>query len=134
MRPSTPANNRRGATLWELLFVFACLEILWAASAATIERLAASASNLETHTQAVLAAEGVLEVRRATGRFPAASELDRLLSTLGRARRPRLSTREERFRGTGLSKVTVAVAWQAAGPGASEREVRLVSLARTTRP
>lgn len=118
----------------ELLAVIACLEILWAASAATIERLAASASNLETHTQAVLAAEEVLELRRATGRFPAASELDRLLSALGRARQPRLSTREERFQGTGLSKVTVVVAWRAAGPGSSGREIRLVSLARTARP
>lgn len=122
-----PANNH-GVTMMEVLVVMSCLGFLWASSAATLERLAASAASLETHTQAVLAAEAVLELRRATGRFPPPAEQDRLLAALGRGRHPRLSAREERYRGTGLAKVTVTVAWR--GQGSSESEVKLVSLAR----
>jgi type II secretory pathway pseudopilin PulG len=131
IRPVNVVRGRRGISLMELMVMIACLEIMLGASAAVVQRQSVQAVELEAYTQAVLAAQQALETRRVKGRFPVGAEVERLRASIGLLNDPAVQTREERFRGTPLSQVTVTVTWRSAGPSVhARREVRLSSLAR----
>ncbi len=112
----------------EALLVAIVISVLMGSGGAVFMRRLSLGTDLAAYTQAVLAAEHVMEFRRARGRRPTVKELADLFSAL-ESSSPGLSItyNEERYRATGLGAVTVRVAWGRSG--AAGGEVRLESLA-----
>ncbi len=130
MRDRTKRSG--GFSFTEVLLCVVCLGIILGAGTSVVLKYSAHAVELEAYTQAVLAAQQALEVRRARGRFPGPAEIERYRGSIGLSRSPAVQTREERFRDTPLSRVTVTVTWRS-GSASTRREVRLCSLVRPAR-
>ena len=99
-------------TLIEVLLFSAVLGVMTASGAVFGIRQASSASDLAAYEQAVLAAQQVLEFRRARGRLPREDEIKASLAAVGKSREARLAAREIPFHAAGLVQVSATVTWK----------------------